>query len=108
MIHQNRLKKYNELNRVQETVLDSSSESEENQDDETNRKTDSNKEKPKRERLRKDDKDRRFCICRQTKHGQMIACDNSTCPSPEEWYHFGCMKLDSTPNECFCPKCKSN
>jgi len=108
LIHQNRLKKYNELNRVQETVLDSSSESEENQDDETNRNTDSNKEKPKRERLRKDDKDRRFCIRRQTEHGQMIACDNSTCPSPEEWYHFGCMKLDSTPNECFCPKCKSN
>lgn len=49
-----------------------------------------------------------YCICRQPNYGQMVACDNPNCEQPNEWYHFGCMKLDAAPTQWVCPGCRPN
>ncbi|XP_050375974.1 lysine-specific demethylase JMJ17 [Argentina anserina] len=43
-----------------------------------------------------------YCICRKPYDQRaMIACDKC-----DEWYHFGCMKLHSTPKVYICPACE--
>ena len=43
-----------------------------------------------------------YCICRKPYDQRaMIACDKC-----DEWYHFGCMKLRSTPKVYICPACE--
>jgi len=34
-----------------------------------------------------------YCYCRTPSHGDMIACEDPNCPTPEEWYHFSCVGL---------------
>ncbi|XP_022928863.1 lysine-specific demethylase 5A isoform X1 [Cucurbita moschata] len=43
-----------------------------------------------------------YCICRKPNDRRpMLACD--IC---EEWYHFDCVKIESTPKIYICPACK--
>merc|ERR1712080_297605 len=45
-----------------------------------------------------------YCLCQQVSYGEMIGCDNQDCPI--EWFHFGCMGLQSKPKgRWYCPKC---
>ena len=46
-----------------------------------------------------------FCLCKDVAHGNMVACDNDTCPI--EWFHFGCVGLTSPPtDDWFCSLCR--
>jgi hypothetical protein len=48
---------------------------------------------------------RRYCICNKTAHGQMIACDNPSCPI--EWYHLSCLRIKRVPQgSWYCIKCR--
>ncbi|XP_065183339.1 inhibitor of growth protein 3-like [Sycon ciliatum] len=45
-----------------------------------------------------------YCICNQISYGDMVACDNPTCPI--EWFHYPCVNLSSEPvGKWYCPKC---
>uniref|UniRef100_A0A914CBB9 Inhibitor of growth protein n=1 Tax=Acrobeloides nanus TaxID=290746 RepID=A0A914CBB9_9BILA len=45
-----------------------------------------------------------YCICHQVSFGQMVCCDNKSCPI--EWFHFQCVGLTSKPRgKWFCPRC---
>ena len=46
-----------------------------------------------------------FCLCGQGEYGDMIGCDNPTCPV--EWFHMGCVGLSSIPEgDWICTFCK--
>ncbi|KAF8078199.1 hypothetical protein FPV67DRAFT_40889 [Lyophyllum atratum] len=48
-----------------------------------------------------------YCYCQQGSFGEMIACDNKKCPI--EWYHVGCVGLQTTPEGLktwYCPDCR--
>lgn len=48
--------------------------------------------------------DRKYCLCHNVSHGDMVACDNDDCPY--EWFHWSCVGLKSEPNGTwYCPKC---
>ncbi|KAF2733430.1 hypothetical protein EJ04DRAFT_513209 [Polyplosphaeria fusca] len=38
----------------------------------------------------------RYCYCNEVSYGNMIACDNDSCP--REWFHLQCVSLDKAPN----------
>lgn len=45
-----------------------------------------------------------FCVCRGLNVGEMVSCDNPTCPF--QWFHIECVGLKSVPSETwFCPYC---
>lgn len=47
-----------------------------------------------------------YCYCKQVSWGEMVACDNSTCP--REWFHLACVNLSAPPTgKWFCNECKS-
>eukprot|EP00898_Chlorokybus_atmophyticus_P004494 jgi/Chlat1/5045/Chrsp33S05055 len=49
-----------------------------------------------------------YCYCNRVSFGQMIACDNPTCPI--EWFHFECVGIadDNRPKGAwFCPDCNA-
>ena len=48
-----------------------------------------------------------FCVCRKPEYGDMIACDNPSCPTPDEWYHYKCVNIKSTPRKWYCLHCKN-
>ena len=48
-----------------------------------------------------------YCTCRQPEHGDMIACDNEECPSPDEWYHVDCVCLNEVIDKWYCTSCKA-
>jgi hypothetical protein len=48
-----------------------------------------------------------YCTCRQPEHGDMIACDNEECPSPDEWYHVGCVGLNEVIDKWYCTSCEA-
>jgi hypothetical protein len=46
-----------------------------------------------------------YCICQQISYGEMIFCENDTCPI--EWFHFSCVDLTSKPKgRWYCPDCR--
>jgi len=46
----------------------------------------------------------RYCICNHVSYGDMVACDNETCPF--EWFHYGCVGITSSPKgKWYCPQC---
>ena len=50
-----------------------------------------------------------YCICRKPESGQMVACDNLNCNSPDEWYHFKCVRLKRIPRgKWYCSHCTSS
>jgi hypothetical protein len=38
---------------------------------------------------------RRYCYCNDVLFGEMISCDNDSCP--REWFHLSCVDLDNPP-----------
>ena len=48
-----------------------------------------------------------YCLCEQVSYGEMIGCDNDSCPI--EWFHFNCVQLVHKPKgKWFCPKCRGD
>ncbi|XP_075217929.1 inhibitor of growth family, member 3 [Lycorma delicatula] len=46
----------------------------------------------------------RYCICDEVAFGDMVACDNKTCPY--EWYHYPCVGITDPPKgKWYCPQC---
>jgi inhibitor of growth protein 3 len=46
----------------------------------------------------------RYCICNQVSYGDMVACDNESCPF--EWFHYPCVGITSSPKgKWYCPQC---
>ncbi|KAF2867012.1 hypothetical protein BDV95DRAFT_598525 [Massariosphaeria phaeospora] len=41
------------------------------------------------------DDEPRFCFCNEVSYGQMVGCDNDTCP--REWFHLACVGLEKPP-----------
>ena len=51
-----------------------------------------------------DEDDGSWCYCKEDIAGEMIACDNKTCPNT--WYHLVCLKMTTAPKgKWFCPSC---
>jgi len=47
-----------------------------------------------------------YCICQQPSYGDMVGCDNESCPY--EWFHFSCVGLKKHPKgDWVCDECKS-
>jgi inhibitor of growth protein 3 len=48
--------------------------------------------------------DRKYCICHSVSYGDMVACDNESCPY--EWFHWACVGVKSEPQGVWvCPVC---
>lgn len=48
-----------------------------------------------------------WCICQQKSEGDMVACDNKSCPY--EWFHYKCVGITAPPRgKWFCPICTKN
>ena len=41
------------------------------------------------------DMPKKYCYCQEVEHGDMVGCDNSSCPF--EWFHLECLKLKHLP-----------
>ena len=51
--------------------------------------------------------DRKYCTCQSVSYGDMVACDNESCPY--EWFHWSCVGLKSEPvGTWICPVCTKN
>lgn len=51
-----------------------------------------------------DEEGKRYCFCQHVSYGDMVACDNPSCPY--EWFHWTCVGLKSEPEgRWFCPTC---
>jgi hypothetical protein len=42
-----------------------------------------------------DESEPRYCYCNQVSFGEMVACDNDSCPT--EWFHLSCVGLTKPP-----------
>ncbi|KAK0731705.1 inhibitor of growth proteins N-terminal histone-binding-domain-containing protein [Lasiosphaeris hirsuta] len=48
--------------------------------------------------------DKKYCFCQNVSFGDMVACDNDSCPY--EWFHWTCVGLKSEPTgKWYCPTC---
>ncbi|KAJ5698152.1 Zinc finger PHD-type [Penicillium macrosclerotiorum] len=46
-----------------------------------------------------------YCTCRTVSHGDMVACDNDSCPY--EWFHWKCVGLTREPvGTWYCDECR--
>ncbi|KAI3331361.1 inhibitor of growth proteins N-terminal histone-binding-domain-containing protein [Ustulina deusta] len=53
-----------------------------------------------------DEEGKRYCLCQAVSYGDMVACDNSSCPF--EWFHWSCVGLKSEPEgRWYCPTCSA-
>jgi inhibitor of growth protein 3 len=51
-----------------------------------------------------DEEGKRYCLCQAVSYGDMVACDNPSCPY--EWFHWSCVGLKSEPvGRWYCPSC---
>ncbi|RYP76183.1 hypothetical protein DL771_002007 [Monosporascus sp. 5C6A] len=51
-----------------------------------------------------DEEGKKYCLCQHVSYGDMVACDNPSCPY--EWFHWNCVGLKSEPEgRWFCPAC---
>ncbi|XP_066925759.1 inhibitor of growth protein 3-like [Clytia hemisphaerica] len=47
-----------------------------------------------------------YCLCNQVSYGEMVGCDNPSCPI--EWFHYGCVGLTDAPKgKWYCPDCSA-
>lgn len=49
----------------------------------------------------------KYCYCNRGSYGEMVACDNDSCP--REWFHLGCTELREAPSEeekWYCRECR--
>ena len=52
------------------------------------------------------DDERKYCTCRSVSYGNMIACDNESCPY--EWFHWSCVGMTKEPaGAWFCDTCRA-
>lgn len=50
--------------------------------------------------------DKKYCTCHSVSYGNMVACDNDSCP--HEWFHWSCVGINSEPKGAwFCPECRT-
>ncbi|XP_014669538.1 PREDICTED: inhibitor of growth protein 3-like [Priapulus caudatus] len=48
----------------------------------------------------------RYCICNQVSYGDMVGCDNESCPF--EWFHYDCVGITQPPKgKWYCPSCSA-
>jgi inhibitor of growth protein 3 len=48
--------------------------------------------------------DKKYCMCQSVSYGDMVACDNESCPY--EWFHWTCVGLKNEPvGVWICPVC---
>ncbi|KAF2964911.1 hypothetical protein GQX73_g8663 [Xylaria multiplex] len=53
-----------------------------------------------------DEEGKRYCLCQAVSYGDMVACDNPSCPF--EWFHWSCVGLKSEPEgRWYCPSCSA-
>ncbi|KAI8954041.1 inhibitor of growth proteins N-terminal histone-binding-domain-containing protein [Xylaria longipes] len=53
-----------------------------------------------------DEEGKRYCLCQAVSYGDMVACDNPSCPF--EWFHWSCVGLKSEPEgRWYCPTCSA-
>ncbi|KAI1119378.1 inhibitor of growth proteins N-terminal histone-binding-domain-containing protein [Nemania sp. NC0429] len=53
-----------------------------------------------------DEEGKRYCLCQAVSYGDMVACDNPSCPF--EWFHWICVGLKSEPEgRWYCPTCSA-
>ena len=51
-----------------------------------------------------EDDDGIWCFCKQSKGGDMVACDNHNCPI--KWFHISCLEMTAVPSgKWLCPTC---
>ncbi|KAI0175594.1 hypothetical protein GGR52DRAFT_319141 [Hypoxylon sp. FL1284] len=51
-----------------------------------------------------DEEGKKYCLCQHVSYGDMVACDNPSCPY--EWFHWTCVGLKSEPEgRWYCPAC---
>ncbi|RDW67781.1 hypothetical protein BP6252_09177 [Coleophoma cylindrospora] len=51
--------------------------------------------------------DKKYCTCQSVSYGDMVACDNESCPF--EWFHWSCVGLTKEPTGTWiCPVCTKN
>ncbi|KAI0390511.1 hypothetical protein F5Y17DRAFT_54765 [Xylariaceae sp. FL0594] len=54
-----------------------------------------------------DEEGKRYCLCQAVSYGDMVACDNNSCPY--EWFHWSCVGLKSEPQgRWYCPACSND
>jgi hypothetical protein len=47
----------------------------------------------------------RYCLCNRVSFGEMVCCDNPSCPT--EWFHFVCVGVTETPKgKWYCQQCR--
>ena len=48
----------------------------------------------------------KYCYCNEGEHGEMIGCDNKSCPY--KWFHLDYLRLQSLPKSkmWYCPDCR--
>ena len=47
-----------------------------------------------------------WCYCKTNKGGNMIRCDNESCPI--QWFHQECVQMSSVPDDKWlCPLCNN-
>ncbi|KAK1836523.1 hypothetical protein QBC39DRAFT_338304 [Podospora conica] len=50
--------------------------------------------------------DKKYCLCQNVSFGDMVACDNESCPF--EWFHWSCVGIRSQPEgPWYCPNCSA-
>ncbi|CAI5442311.1 unnamed protein product [Caenorhabditis angaria] len=50
---------------------------------------------------------RRWCFCHEKSYGEMVACDNKSCPYM--WFHYPCVGILAPPKgKWYCPHCVSS
>jgi inhibitor of growth protein 4 len=47
--------------------------------------------------------DVQYCLCRGPSRGNMISCENESCPI--EWFHYECVGLKVAPKVWYCRDC---
>ncbi len=90
--------------RIRESAMVEKEQKGDNIEKKTSEKKVSHKKKKHVSKIKAQEEEPRYCICNDVSYGEMVACDNDSCPY--EWYHFGCVGLKTSPRGAwFCPIC---
>ena len=58
-----------------------------------------------RDEFQEEEDDGSWCQCKENKGGEMVGCDNKSCPT--QWFHLACVGLSSHPKgKWFCSACQ--
>jgi inhibitor of growth protein 3 len=48
-----------------------------------------------------------YCYCQKQSYGEMVGCENGSCPY--QWFHIGCINMKELPaddEDWYCPECR--